>query len=294
MKSYSFQEFQQDYPNDDVCLDTIFKNTYGETTLCPKCGIVDSKFYKLANRKAYSCVNCRYQIHPLAGTIFHKSDTPLTKWFYALYMYSVSKNGVSAKELERALGVTYKCAYRINKKIRDLMRQNADKLTGIIEADETYIGGTRKKWQQASPWDNKTAVIGMTERGGQAKARVGFADATTAVPLLTRYVEAGSVIHTDESRIYTRVKRTFDHKSVNHSVKQYVSGDVHTNSIEGFWGQLKRSLHGTYHAVSPLYLQSYVDQFVFFYNHRDVLTFPILLAQAARPDVPVGQTYLFE
>src|SRR5947209_7112677 len=127
MKVYSFFEFSRDYPNEDACLDRLFKERYGGDMLtCPGCGVVDSKFYKLTGRKAYSCVNCRHQVHPLAGTIFHKSDTPLVKWLYALYLFSVSKNGVSAMELQRHLGVTYKCAYRIGSKIRDLMQQNAD------------------------------------------------------------------------------------------------------------------------------------------------------------------------
>lgn len=282
MKIYSFFEFREDYPNDDVCLDVIFRNRYGDTTTCPGCGVVDSKFFRIKQRKAYSCMHCRYQLHPLAGTIFHKSDTPLTKWFFALYLFSVSKNGVSALELQRHLRVTYKCAYRIGKKIRELMEQNNDKLTGIIEMDETYIGGVRKKKYQHSPWANKTTVIGMTERRGKAVAAVGFADATTAVPMLNTYVEKGSEIHTDESRIYSRVKRHFDHQSINHSVKQYVNGNVHTNSIEGFWSQLKRSIDGTHHAVSPKHLQTYVNFFVFQYNHRGEQTYPILLERASR------------
>lgn len=283
MKFYSFLEFSQDYPTEEVCLDRIFTEQYGGHSLtCPNCGVVESHFYRLKNRKAYSCVNCRYQIHPLANTIFHKSDTPLVKWFYALYLFSVSKNGVSAMELQRHLQVTYKTAYRIGKKIRELMAQNGDILSGIIEMDETYIGGYRRKVKQKSQWDNKTAVIGMTERKGKAVAHVGFPDATTAVPMLTTYADKGSIIHTDDSRIYARVKRHFEHQYVNHSAKEYVRGQVHTNSIEGFWSQMKRSIDGTYHAVSASQLQQYVDQFVFFYNHRDVQTFPVLLERAAK------------
>jgi transposase len=291
MKTYSFLEFMQDYPNDDVCLERLLYERYGgDTFTCKGCGVIDSKFYKLKGRRVYSCVNCRYQVHPTAGTIFHKSETSLVKWMYALYLFSVSKNGVSAMELQRHLKVTYKCAYRIGKKIRELMQQNEDKLSGIIEADETYIGGTRKRWQEKGVFANKTAVVGMTERKGKAKATVGFADATTATPMINTYAEKGSIIHTDESRIYTRVKRNFEHKYVNHSQKQYVRGDVHTNSIEGFWGQMKRSIDGTYHSVSAQQLQTYVNQFVFFYNHRGEQTFPILLKLAAQQGARVNQT----
>ena len=186
MKAYSFQQFLQEYPNDDVCLDKIFASYYGELKACPHCGVVGAKFYRLKGRKAYSCEFCRYQIHPLAGTIFHKSDTPLTKWLYALYLFSVSKNGVSALELQRHLQVTYKTAWRIATKIRELMVQNQDKLSGIIEIDETYIGGRRRGHQ--GKFDNKTSIVGLTERKGQAKAHVAFADATTAIPMLRSYV----------------------------------------------------------------------------------------------------------
>jgi transposase len=164
MKTYSFQHFLQEYPNDDVCLDKIFNNYYGELKACPNCAVIGSKFYRLKGRKAYSCEFCRYQIHPLSGTIFHKSDTTLTKWLYAIYLLSVSKNGVSALELQRHLNVTYKTAWRIGKKIRELMIQNQDKLSGIIEIDETYIGGKYPASKSGTKFTNKTSIVGMTER----------------------------------------------------------------------------------------------------------------------------------
>jgi transposase-like protein len=281
MKTYSFQQFLKEYPNDEICLDKIFNNYYGELEACPGCGVIGSKFYRLKGRKAYSCEFCRFQIHPLSGTIFHKSDTPLTKWLYAIYLFSVSKNGVSALELQRHLQVTYKTAWRIGKKIRGLMTQNKDKLSGIIEIDETYIGGKQSR-KFGSGFDNKTSVIGMTERNGLAKVKVDHANSTATKFFLEEYASVGSEIYTDESSIYTHVKKHFTLKAVNHSLKQYVMGEVHTNSIEGFWGQLKRSIDGTYHAVSSKYLQSYLDQFVFLYNHRQERIYPILFEKASK------------
>jgi transposase-like protein len=281
MKTYSFQQFLKEYPNDEICLDKIFNNYYGELEACPGCGVIGSKFYRLKGRKAYSCEFCRFQIHPLSGTIFHKSDTPLTKWLYAIYLFSVSKNGVSALELQRHLQVTYKTAWRIGKKIRGLMTQNKDKLSGIIEIDETYIGGKQSR-KFGSGFDNKTSVIGMTERNGLAKVKVDHANSTATKFFLEEYASVGSEIYTDESPIYTHVKKHFTHKAVNHSLKQYVMGEVHTNSIEGFWGQLKHSIDGTYHAVSSKYLQSYLDQFVFLYNHRQERIYPILFEKASK------------
>ncbi|HEV2403163.1 MAG TPA: IS1595 family transposase [Candidatus Saccharimonadales bacterium] len=143
MNRYTIEQFNQQYLTEDACLDSIFRNRYGDLEACPNCGVVDAKFYRLKERKAYSCQHCRYQIHPLAGTIFHKSDTPLRSWFFAIYLFGTSKNGVSAKELERHLGVTYKTAWRIAKQIRLLKQQDSNRLSGVIEADETYIGGKR-------------------------------------------------------------------------------------------------------------------------------------------------------
>src|ERR1700755_1825443 len=145
---YTKKQFEADFPNDDVCLNTIFQNRYGHVKTCPKCAVVGTKFYRVTGRKCYACMHCGYQLHPLAKTIFHKSETPLTSWFYAIYLFSVSKNGVSAKEIERHLGVTYKTAHRMCRQIRKLMAGDNDFLAGEVEVDETYIGGHRKLAQK--------------------------------------------------------------------------------------------------------------------------------------------------
>lgn len=121
---YTVKQFHKDFPSDDVCIDTIFKERYGDVATCPKCGVVGTKFYRVTGRKCYACMHCGYQLHPLAQTIFHKSSTPLTDWFYAMYLFSVSKNGVAANELKRHLGVTYKTAHRMARQIRSLMSQD--------------------------------------------------------------------------------------------------------------------------------------------------------------------------
>lgn len=274
---YTFKQFKAEYPNDQACLVSVLENRYGKT--CPRCGVVDVKFHPITGRKGFVCSECDRHIYPLADTIFRKSETSLWNWFYAIYLFSVSKNGVSAKELERHLGVTYKTAWRMAKQIRLLMQQDADMLSGTVEADETYIGG-KAEW--ANKYKNKTAVLGLAEKNGGAKAKVvDSATATTALPFLRDNVEQGSIVHTDESRIYNRVKREFKHEFVNHSQKQYVKKGVHTNTIEGFWGQMKGSIRGTYHMVSPKYLQTYVNEFVFRYNYREVAICPLLLERAA-------------
>lgn len=276
---YTLKDFKTEYPNDQACLLAVLENRYGNT--CPRCGVVGVKWHPITGRKGFVCSECDRHIYPLADTIFRKSETSLWNWFYAIYQFSVSKNGVSAKELERTLGVTYKTAWRMCKQIRLLMQQEADKLTGTVEVDETYIGGKAK---QNNKYGNKTGVYGVTERGGAAKAVIahGGINATTAVPFLKASVEAGSTVMSDESRIYNRVKRDYIHSYVTHSKEEYVRGDVHTNSIEGFWGNMKNAISGTYHCVSPKYLQSYVNEFVFRYNYRAVPIAPVLLERAGK------------
>lgn len=232
---YTIAQFNKDFPDENACLDTIFNERYGDVTICPHCGVIDTKFYRVTGRKCYACMHCGYQLHPLAETIFHKSSTPLKSWFYAIYLFSVSKNGVAAKELERHLGVTYKTAHRMARQIRSLMSDSNGKIGGSVEADETYIGGYRPyiKGQR----DNKAPVLGAVERGGEVRALVVTgANTSTALPFLRSNVEQNSAIITDESGIYSRLKREYPHESVNHSQKEYVRGPVHTNTIEGFWG----------------------------------------------------------
>lgn len=278
--SKTFQQFCQNYPDEDSCLEYLFNERYGAMKWCPKCGC-EASWYRVKGRKSYGCMHCRYQLHPLAGTIFHGSSTPLQSWFFALYLFSTSKNGVAAMELQRHLGVTYKCAWRIAKQIRLLMRQESAQLSGVVEADETYIGGRRR---MSNRYANKTPVVGLLERGGKAKAIIiNGASATTVMPYVKASIKTGSTLYTDESRIYFRASWDYEHRSVCHKRFEFVNEKIHTNSIEGFWGQLKRSLHGTYHNVSKKYLQTYVDHFLFLYNYRDQDTCDVLLARAAQP-----------
>ncbi len=289
IERYTIDTFHLDFPDDDTCLDYMFNLAYGNLPACPQCGVAEPRYYRVRNRKCYACNDCGYQISPLANTIFHKSETPLTKWFYAIYLFSVGKNGVSAKEIERHLGVTYKTAWRMAKQIRLMMQQGGiAPLSGIVEADETYIGGkSLRRPDRGSIFDNKSAVVGIVEKQkgvGRVKAfATKSANATNTLPFLRDNILSGSTLQTDESRIYSRVKRSFTHEFVNHSKLEYVRSGVHTNTIEGFWGQLKRSLDGTYHCVSPKYLQLYVNEFVYRYNHRNVAAFPALIQAAAQP-----------
>ena len=269
---YTYAQFKKDFPNDNACLKYIFKARFGNNPTCPKCKKTNS-FYRMNKRRAYAC-SCGYQVYPAKDTIFHKSSTSLTSWFFAIYLMSSAKNGVSAKELQKHLGVSYKTALRIAHKIRSLMKQDDSMLEGVVEIDEMYVGGNPKR-NLRKRCIKKTPVIGVVARNGKARAVVvEEADTRNALKLLKDNVKVGSKIMSDGSYLYRNKleKLGFEHSSVKHSKWEYVRGNVHTNSIEGLWSQIKRSIRGTYHSVSPKYLQSYVDEFVYQYNHRSLKT----------------------
>lgn len=280
---YTIKQFNEEFSDEAACLEAIFQDRYGTLTICPHCGVIDTKFYRVTGRKCYACMHCGYQLHPLAGTIFHKSSTSLVKWFYAIYLFSVSKNGVAALELQRHLGVTYKTAHRMAKQIRSLMNQSGT-IGGsdtVIEADETYYGGVKKGGKSVR---DKTPILGVVERHGEARAIVSDTASTARVKtFFASNVASNTELHSDESVIYLWTDIAMKHKSINHSRGEYARRDVTTNTIEGFWGQLKRSIDGTYHSVSRKYLQLYVDEFVFRYNLRGAVVYPVLLELAAKP-----------
>lgn len=281
---YTIKDLRADFPDDEACLQFLFDARLGDLKTCPKCGVVGTKFYRVSNRMAFKCKDCRQYIYPLAGTIFEKSTTPLTLWFHALYLFSVSKNGVSALEIQRQVGVAYKTAHRMAKMIRLLMHESGKLgfLGTPIQVDEAFIGGKKK---QTHARDSKAPVMAALEVGGEVRvAVVPRAASKYAVPFLEENVDEGAMLHTDESKIYKhlKVKSLYRHESVRHIAHEFVRDGVTTNNVEGFFGQLKRSLDGTFHAVSHYYLHSYVSEFAFRYNHRHQNVFQLLLAKAGQ------------
>lgn len=279
---YNFKDFDAQFPDDAACLDFIFRARFANH-VC-ECG--HSKcFHRRAKRRAYECAWCGAQIYPTAGTVFHKSETSLKSWFFAIFLFAKSKNGVASKELERQLGVTYKTAHRMGHQIRRLMASGGNLLAGVVEADETYIGGKRSGMGRGPA--GKTPVLGVVERRGEVRATVvANVTAGNAVGNIRRTVETMAEVVSDESPVYNfTAKFGFKHIRVNHSAGDYVVGRAHTNTIEGFWSQLKRSLDGTHHSVSRKYLQNYVDEFAFRYNHRyDGEMFASVVSRAGMTD----------
>ena len=268
MKKYTTKDFDIEFPTDEACLEWIKNHRYPDGIYCMICDKV-TKHHKVANRPCYECDNCGHQVYPTANTIFHKSATPLTTWFQVIYRMASTRCGISAKQIERETGVTYKTAWRMFRQIRTLFNENFQHLTGEVEVDETYVGGARhgKRGRGA---EGKTKVLGAVQRNGKVVAKV-VADVKrhTLVPFMANKVDRSATLYTDEFPSYDHMARLgYKHLRICHHAKEYVRGDVHTNTIEGFWSLVKRGIDGVYHSVSPQYLQSYINEYSFRYNHR--------------------------
>jgi transposase-like protein len=274
MKKYTFKDFQWQFPDDETCLEWLRNRLYPDGITCKLCGIV-TKHHRVASRPSYSCDQCGHHVHPTADTIFHKSPTPLTTWFYAIYLMSSTRCGISAKQIQRETGVTYKTAWRMFKKIREMLAGNSP-IGGEgkgVEIDETYYGGKRKSGAGRPMRGDKikTPVLGMVERRGRVVAlAVPDTTAKTLCGSVREFVLPATTIFTDEYPAYNTVSegRRYTHKRIKHSEKVYVVGTVHTNTVEGFWSLIKRGIGGVYHSVSQKYLQSYLDEYSFRYNRR--------------------------
>lgn len=275
----TYGEFLRMFPTNQACLDYLRDKFHPAGSTCPSCGKA-TKFHHIKGRSAYACQYCRGQVYPTAETIFHKSTTSLQLWFYAIYLMSSTRCGISAKQLEREIGVTYKTAHRMFKQIRSMLDQGGDGplgSSGPVEVDETFYGrkprfGEVKTRKEAKAWgDRKAKVLGAVERGGRIHATViPDRSAGTIMPILRTRILPSSTVYTDEWKSYRGLGREgYTHERVNHSQNVYVSGDAHVNTIEGFWGLLKGGLRGVYHGVSTEYLQAYLDEYCWRWNHRD-------------------------
>src|SRR6185437_10041036 len=243
MKTPTIREFQERFPDDDACLEHLMRTRYGATHQCTKCER-EAKYYRVKSRRCYECEHCGTQVYPTAGTPFESTRTPLRDWFYVMFLFCASRNGVAAKEVQRQIGVTYKTAWRMCRLIRLYMGYADGDFTmggpdgGVVEIDETFIGGPDK-----TPTGDKHVVLGMVERGGDVLTRAIPSRAKMFVmPPVRQYVVGGSRVATDEAPVYSVLEAFHDHKTVNHAQKEYVRGEVHTNTIESYWSMLKRGI----------------------------------------------------
>ncbi|MGH7240344.1 MAG: IS1595 family transposase [Candidatus Saccharimonadales bacterium] len=279
MKRYTFNDFNHQFPTDDLCLDWLFHRFYPNGRLVCKSCKKETLHHRVQSRPSYSCDECGHHVHPTAGTIFHKSSTSLRLWFYAIYLISSTRMGISAKQLERELGVTYKTAWRMMKQIRSMMGDDKmDKLDGIVEIDETYVGGRVKGHYRQN--NNKTPLMGMVERGGRVRTKVVKSDGgRDLLPHVRDNISKDATVMSDQLMAYKALPAMgYDHRSVNHQ-REWAVGHTHTNTIEGFWSIFKAGTRGVYRKVGKQYLQSYANEYAFRYSHRNsnVPMFQLLL-----------------
>lgn len=281
----TIQEFFKAFPDDDTCLGYLMKLRHGEILECLKCGRT-GKFHRVRRHPAFECAWCGFEIYPMVGTMFHRSHVPLQKWFYALYLFTTTRHGVPAKELQRQLGISYPSALRMAHKIRVFMG-NVDgipPMTDHVEVDETYVGGRRPKIKgfTGRGAKGKTVVFGILERDGELFTKVvPNASRKSLIPLILENVPKGTRISSDEWAPYRILGSLgYIHETVDHKRKEYVRGDVHVNSLEAFWARLKLSIRGTHVHVSRKHLPKYLGEFEYRFNmrKRPDQMFPRLLA----------------
>lgn len=292
-RKMNVREFFKRFPDDAACLEHIMTVRHGHRHTCGMCGVVNATFHRLENRKAYACAHCGGHVYPCAGTIFEKSTTPLTLWFYAIFLFVSTRHGVSGMELHRQLGVTRKTGYRMGMQIRKLMEM-ADYqgfLGGLgqqVEVDEAYIGG-RRSGKAGRGAAGKTVVMGMRERDGFVRCKV-IADAGQKAlrDAFRENVAFKTVVSTDEWRGYSLVIGDgHRHGTVCHGCGEYVKFDEEgyrhdTNAIESFWRLFKASVRGTHVQISKGRTQDYLNEFTFRQNHREMgqAMFDVLIAAA--------------
>jgi len=281
--SLTIREFWDKFPDDEACLQHIFERRFSQDYACPKCNR-KTHWFRIQSERAYSCQWCGHHVHPTAGTLFEDSRTPLRLWFYAIYLFTTSRHGVPAKELERQLGVTYKTAWRIADLIRKHMAQIDDEwpLFGDVEIDETYVGG-QHPGARGRGAAGKTVVFGMLQRKGQVMTKVvPDCKRKTLEPIIEENVLDGSTVHTDELRSYRGLaKKGYKHQTINHGAGEYANGKVHVNGMENFWKHLKGSIRSTHIHVSKKHLHKYAKEFEYRFNSREhpAEMFPALVSQ---------------
>lgn len=288
-KTVPYAAVKRRFPDDDACLEHIFRVRYGQRFACPKCER-DARYYRIKGkreRRVYACEWCNHHISPTAGTPFEKTRVPLTTWFHVMHLFVTTRNGVAAKEIQRVTGVTYKCAFRMGHVIREYMGyvDGAGPLGGPgsppVEIDHAFIGGRDRRGE-----DDKKVVLGLLERGGDVIV-THVADRTTnsLEPVVIENVKPGARLMSDEDKSFKPLADEFELHTVNHASGEHVRGDTHVNSLEGFWANAKRGVSGTYVHISHRHAQKYLNEFAYRYNlrHQPHLMFEALVLSFEAP-----------
>lgn len=283
-------QFSLKFNNEEACKKHLEEMRWPNGVVCPFCNstriYVTNRGYKCGNKECYK------KFTVTVGTFFEATKIPLVKWFLAMYISTAHKKGISSHQLGRDIGVSQKCAWFMLQRIRGIVTEkNPVKLKGVIQADETFVGGKernkhahkRTPHTQGRSSEKKTVVLGMRDFQGQVRAfPVLDSSAKSIAPEIRKNVAAGSVLLTDTWKAYNGMAKHFTHFTINHGSGEYVRGFVTTNGIENFWSHFKRGINGIYHQVSPKHLHRYVNEYAFRYNTRklkDSLRVDFSLAQ---------------
>ncbi len=266
----NIMKLMEKYHSEDSCRQVLAELRWPDGITCPRC---ESKEIRNSyTRDQYDCASCGYQFSVMSGTIFHDSHLPLPKWFVAVYLMVESKKGISANQMRRTLDISYKTAWYLCHRIRNAMITNAKKqLNGIVEVDETWVGGKKKDVGHGFK-GNKVLAVGAVERNGDAVLEaIKHADRETLHKFIHSHTAPETeAIYTDDCPAYDGIAdKDTRHETVNHSADEWVRGDVHTNSVENIWSLLKRSIVGSYHQVSKKHLDAYLDELEWRFNNRE-------------------------
>jgi transposase-like protein/IS1 family transposase len=268
----NMMELMDDFGTDDKCREVLEELRWPSGIHCPRCE--SDKMSHIKDRNQYDCDECRYQFSVLSGTIFHDTHLPLKKWFVAIYLTVESKKGISANQMKRTIGVSYKTAWYLCHRIRAAMTEaNPTPLSGTVEVDETFVGGKQRNVGRIGrgPESNKTIVAGIVQRGGDVRmSTIKRTDRKTLHAFIKGHAHPKTeLIITDDWPPYRGVAdHDTRHETVSHRRKEYVRGNIHTNTIENVWSLLKRSVAGSYHKVSAKHLDAYLDELEWRYNNR--------------------------
>jgi transposase len=284
----TLRQFQERFPTEDACLEHLMRTRYGQRHVCAKCER-EAKYYRVKARRSYECEHCGYQVYPTAGTPFEKTRTSLRDWFHVMFLFCTSRNGVSAKEIQRTIGVTYKTAWRMAKLIRAYMAYvDGDDMIGGpeskgVEIDHGFIGGEDRMGES-----DKLVVLGMIERGGNVVTRVlPNRKSENVLPTIKGAIKPGTHITSDAEHTFGAIPflgQGYQHTEIKRRAGEFKVDGQTTSHVEGFWNLVKRGIRGTYISVSAKHLPTYLGEFEFRYNLRKSphLMLPLMMTSFAR------------
>lgn len=266
-------ELQRHFNNENVCWDYLEQLRWDGKVICPFCN--SEKHYKFSNSRIYKCSKCKKKFNAKVGTIFENTKIPLSKWFVSIYLATSHKKGISSLQLSRDIGVTQKTAWFILHRIREMLTSKAPyMLNSVVEIDEAYIQGKasnkhKNKRKNTIPYGDQIKILGMLQRDGKVYTElVDYVDSKMLIPIIKNCVDPSSTMVTDGFKSYNELDKDYNHIVINHANDEWVKGEYHTNTIEGYWAILKRGIYGIYHHVSREHIWRYLAEFEFRYNTR--------------------------